>query len=138
MRHLIIIVLLGVIGQCNAGTFDMDTIENFQIYNGDKLVLAGLGPGTEFQTIVIKRADLADLGIQFNYDVGFENVILIIEITDERGKKVLTKTFKIDSGTRMKIERNEFRQLTAKSMTIRYLEKREYGLDKILAKINLE
>lgn len=138
MRHLILIVLLGAIGRCNATTFDLDTIENFQIYNGDKLVLAGLGPGTEFQTIMIKRADLADLGIQFNYDVRFENVSVIIEITDETGKKVLTKTFRIDSGTRMKIERKKLKQLTAKSITIRYLEKREYGLDKILVRIRLE
>lgn len=137
MKHLLLIVLLGAIMECNARTFDVDTIENFQIYNGDKLVLAGMGSASEFQTIKIRRADLTDLGIQFNYDVPFENVTVIIEIADERGRNVLTKEFRIDAGTRMKVERKELGPLKAKSITIRYLEKRGYGLDKILVRIRL-
>lgn len=81
MRQIIFIILLTTIGQCYAGTLDMDTIDNWQIYNGTELVLAGHDspPGTVFQG-TIQRADLKDLAIQYNHDVVGELEIRLMSL----------------------------------------------------------
>jgi hypothetical protein len=138
MRQLILILLLGTIGQCYAGTFDLDTIDNWQIYNGTELVLAGHESplGTEFQG-TIKTTDLKELIVQFNHCVHYgDDFDVTIEITDDKGKIMLNKKFKINSGTRMTIDEKELGQLTMKSIIIRYREKRKNGTDKILGRIS--
>jgi hypothetical protein len=137
MRRLILILLLGTIGQCYAGTFDLDTIDNWQIYNGTELVLAGHDSplGTEFQG-TIKTTDLKELIIQFNHCVRYiDNFDVTIEIVDDKGKIFLTKGFK--GGKKMTIDKKELGALTTKSITIRYQEKRINGTDKILGRISL-
>ena len=48
------------------GTYDTDTIENWQIYNGDSLVLAAHGPITgEFQ-IFLRYKRLKDIKVVYN------------------------------------------------------------------------
>jgi hypothetical protein len=138
MRHLILVTLLGAIGQCNAGTFDLDTIDNWQIYNGTELVLGGHDSplGTEFQG-TIKRTELKELIIQFNHCVRYADFDVILEITDDKGKNILTKSFKIDSETKMTIDKKELGLVTSKSITIRYRENRKNGTDRILGKIRL-
>lgn len=137
MKLLILILLLGTIGQCYGGTFDSDTIDNWQIYNGTELVFGGHDSplGREFQG-VIKKTDLIDLNIHFNHCVHYtDDFDVTLEITDDRGKIVLTKTFKI--GRKMTIDRKELGPLTTKSIIIRYWEKRKNGTDKILGRINV-
>jgi hypothetical protein len=88
MRQLILIILLETIGQCYAGTFDLDTIDNWQIYNGTELVLAGHDSplGTGFRT-TIKKSELKDLTIQFNHDVRYiDDFEVTIDISDSKGK----------------------------------------------------
>ncbi|MBA4057868.1 MAG: hypothetical protein C0490_24340, partial [Marivirga sp.] len=112
-------------------------IDNWQIYNGTELVLNGHDspPETEFQG-TIKTTDLKELVIQFNHCVRYiDDFDVILEITDGKGKNILTKKFRANSGTRMTIDKNEFGLLTSKSITIRYIEKRKNGTDKILGKI---
>jgi hypothetical protein len=136
MRQLSLILLLGTIGQCYAGTFDLDTIDNWQIYNGAELVLGGHDSplGTEFHR-AIKTTDLRELIIQFNDCVRYiDDFDVTIEIADEKGEIILTKKFKV--GTRMTINKKELGLLTTKSMTIRYREKRKSGTDKILGRIS--
>ena len=137
MRRLILILLLGPIGQCYGGTFDLDTIDNWQIYNGTELILGGHESplGTEFQG-TIKTAELKELIIQFNHCVRYiDDYDATIEVTDDRGENILTKKFKVNLGTRMIIDKKEFGPLTMKSITIRYREKRKNGTDKILGHI---
>ena len=90
MRQLVCIILLGTIGQCYAGTFDLDTIDNWQIYDGTELVLAGHDspPGRFFQG-TIKRTDLKDLAIQYNCDV-VGDFDVIVEILDDQGNILLS------------------------------------------------
>jgi hypothetical protein len=138
MRRLILILLLGTIGQCYGGTFDLDTIDNWQIYNGTELVFGGHDSplGTEFHG-TIKKTVLKELVIQYNHDVRYiDDFNVTIEITDDKRKIILTKTFKANSGTRLTIDKKELGQLTMKSITIRYREKRKDGTDKILGRIS--
>lgn len=138
MRQLILIILLGAIGQCYAGTFDMDTIDNWQIYNGTDLVLAGHDSplGTVFQG-TIKKADLKDLAIQYNRDVVEDSFDVIVEILDDKGNILLTGNFKARLGVRFAFRKKELERLTTNLFTIRYREKGENGVDKILGKISL-
>ena len=110
-----------------------------QVYNGTDIILAGHGSpiGTGFQG-AIKTTDIKKLEIQFNHCVGYSDIDVIIEITDDKGKTILTKKFKINSGDRMTIEKKELGQLTTKLMTIRYREKSKNGTDQILGQIRLE
>lgn len=127
-------------GRCYAGTFDLDTIDNWQVYNGTELILGGHDSplGTEFQG-TIKLADFKDLTIQFNHCVReINDYNVTIEIADENGRTLLTKRFKVNLGTRMTIEKIELGRLTTKSITIRYREKRKNGTDKILGRISFE
>jgi hypothetical protein len=136
MKRLISILLLGTIGQCYAGSFSLDTIDNWQIYNGTDLVLCGHDSplGTEFQG-TIKTTDLKELIIQFNHCVRYmDDFDVTIEISDDKGKIILTKKFKV--GTRMTIDKKELGLLATKSITIRYREKRKSGTDKILGRIS--
>lgn len=138
IRPLILILILGTIGQCYAGTFDLDTIDNWQIYNGTQLILGGHDSpfGTEFQG-TIKTTDLKELTIHFNHCVHYiDDFDVTLEVTDDKGRNILTKKFKINSGTRMTIDKRELGPLRMKSVTIRYREKRNNGTDKILGRIS--
>ena len=140
MRRLILVILIGAIGQCFAGTFDMDTIDNWQVYNGTELLFGGHESplGTKFQG-KIKTTDLKEIVIQFNHCVrSIDDFDVIIEITDDKGKNILTKKFKTNLGTRMTITKKELGTLTTDSITIRYREKIKNGTDKILGQIRLE
>jgi hypothetical protein len=136
MTRLILILLLGTIGQCYAVTFDLDTIDNWQIYNGTELVLGGHDSplGIEFQG-TIKTTDLKELVIQFNHCVRYiDDFDVTIEIEDDKGKVILTMKFKV--GARMTIDKKELSLLTTRSITVRYREKRKTGTDKILGRIS--
>jgi hypothetical protein len=136
MRQLTLILLLGTIGQCYSGTFGLDTIDNWQIYNGTELVLGGHDSPlvTEFQG-TIKATVLKELVIQFHHCVRYiDDFDVTIEIADDKGKIILAKKFKV--GTRMAIDKKELGLLTTKSITIRYREKRKIGTDKILGRIS--
>jgi hypothetical protein len=138
MRRLILILILGTIGQCYAGTFDLDTIDNWQIYNGTELVLAGHDSslGTVFSG-TIKKAELKDLAIQFNHDVQYPEAFeVVVDFIDERGNIILTGNFKSRPGIRFAFRKKELERLTSGSITIRYREKRENGSDKILGRIS--
>ena len=90
--------------------------------------------GTEFQGS-IKTTDLTELIIQFNHCVRhIDEFNVTVEITDDKGKIILTKKFKV--GTRMTIDKKELGLLTTKSITIRYQEKAKNGADKILGQIS--
>jgi hypothetical protein len=137
MRPLILILLIGTVGQCYAGTFALDTIDNWQIYHGTELVLAGHDSplGTEFQG-TIKATEFKELTIHFNHCVRYTDGFDVkIEIVDESGKNMLTKKFKV--GSKMTIDKKDFKQLMTKSFTIRYQEKRENGTNRILGRIRL-
>ncbi|MEO7989978.1 MAG: hypothetical protein ABI663_10580 [Chryseolinea sp.] len=137
MRQLILILLIGTIGRCNAGAFDIDTIDNWQIYNGAELILAGHDSplGTVFHG-TIKKTELRGLVIQFNHDVNYiDDLEVTVDIMDEQGKNILTKKFRTNSGTRLTIEKKELGLLATTLITIRYQEKRKNGTDKILGEI---
>ncbi len=138
MKQLILALLLGASGQCFAGTFDMDTIDNWQICNGNVLVFGGHASplGTAFQG-TIKTTDFKELVVQFNHCVRYiDDYDVTLEIIDDKGKNILTKKFKTNLGTRMTIAKKELGPLTMKSITIRYQEKRKNGTDKILGRIS--
>ena len=135
MTRLITILFIGTIGQCYGGTFDLDTIDNWQIYNGTELVFGGHDSplGTEFHG-TIKKTDLKELVIQYNHDVRYiDDFDVTLEVMDDKGKIILTKKFKVSRP--MTIDKKELVPLTMKSMTIRYREKRKNGTDKILGRI---
>ena len=137
MRQLALIIILATIGQCYAGALDLDTIDNWQIYNGTELVLAG--HDSPLETVLqgtIKRADLKDLAIQYNRDVVEDSFDVIVEILDGKGNILLTGNFKARLGVRFAFRKKELERLTNNSFTIRYREKRENGRDKILGRIS--
>lgn len=137
MREFILILLLSTIGQCYAGTFDPDTIDNWQIYNGTEFVFGGHDwpVEIEFQG-TIKATNFKELVIQFNHCGRYSDLDVDIEVADDKGKTILTKKFRIDSGTSMTIDKKELGPLTMKSIIIRYRERRNNGTDKILGRIN--
>ena len=140
MRHLILVILLGSVGQCYAGTFDLDTIDNWQIYNGTQLVLAGHDSpiGAVFHG-TIKKSELKNLTIQFNHDVSLiDDFEVTVTIADGQQKNILTKKFRTNAGIKLTIKKKEFGLLTTDLITIRYQEKRKNGMDKILGEIKLE
>ena len=131
----ILVIGINVPGYCK--TTDPDTIDHWQIYNGTRLIFGGNDSllGTEFQG-VIKKADLKELVVQYNHCARYsDDFEVTLEIRDEEGKRLLTKKFKGNSGIRMAIKKDELRALTARSIIIRYREKRENGTDKILGRI---
>ncbi len=130
---------MGTIGQSYAATFDVDTIDNWQIYNNGELVLAGHYPSyvAGFKG-TIKKANLKKLEIQFNHCVHYDDLDVTIEILDDKEKILLRKTFKINSGTRMTIEKEEMGNFTSKSISIRYVENRKGGTDQILGFIRFD
>jgi hypothetical protein len=136
MKQLLTILLIGTLGQCYAGTFDADTIDNWQVYNGTELVFGGHDSplGGEFQG-TIKKTDLEELIIQFNHCVrSVDDFEVTVEVIDDKGKSILTKSFK--AGRAMTIKRKELGPLTTTSIMIRYREKRKNGTDKILGRIS--
>ena len=136
MRQLFTILLIGTIAQCYGGTFDLDTIDNWQIYNGTELVFGGHHSplGTEFKG-TIKTTDLKQLIIHFNHCVRYiDGFDVILEIDDDKGKNILRKEFTV--GGKMTIDKKELGHITTKSITIRYREKRKHGTDKILGRIS--
>jgi hypothetical protein len=135
MRYLITISLLVILGHCYGGSFDLDTIDNWQVYNGNELVLAGYESSldTAFEG-TMKRSDLTALSVYFNHCVRYaEEFDVIVEIVDENGRKIMEKRFK--AGSKMMIEKRQLGALTTKSITIRYREKRKNGTDRILGRI---
>jgi hypothetical protein len=81
--------------------------------------------------------ELVELVIQYNHCVRYDGDFdVTIEIADENGKNILTKKFKSNLGTRLKIDRKEFGQLAAKSVVIPYREERKDGTDRIPGRIN--
>lgn len=140
MRQLILSLLLGTFGQCFAGTFDSDTIDNWQIYNGTELVLAGHDSplGTVFQG-TIKRTELKDLAIQFNHDLHYQDAFdVTVDIIDEQGNLILTGKFKSRPGLRFGFRKKELEQVASKLITIRYREEQKNGIERILGEIRLE
>jgi hypothetical protein len=138
MRQLITILLIGTIGHCYGGTFDLDTIDNWQIYNGTELIFGARDSplGAEFNG-TIKKTDVKELIIHFNHCVRYiDDFDVTLEVTDDKGKNILTKEFKV--GRPMTIDKKELGQLTMKSIIIRYREKRKDGTDKILGRIRFE
>lgn len=138
MKSLFIIIAICAVTRCYSGTFDLDTIDNWQIYNGNELVFGGHYSTleTEFQG-TIKTTDFKNLAIQFNHCVRYiDDYEVTLELTDDKGKTILTKKFKVNLGTRMIIDKMELGALTMKSVTIRYREKRKNGTDKILGRIS--
>jgi hypothetical protein len=137
MRQLITILFIATIGQCYGRTFDADTIDNWQIYNGTELIFGGHDSplGTEFEG-TIKTTDVKELIIHFNHCVRYlDDFEVTLEFTDDKGKNILTKAFKV--GRPMTIDKKELEPLTMKSIIIRYREKRKNGTDKILGRIKL-
>lgn len=140
MSQLTLILLLGTIGQCYAGTFDLDTIDNWQIYNGNELVLAGHDSplGTVFRG-TIKRTELKDLAIQFNHDVHYPDAFdVTVHIIDEQGNIILIGKFKSRPGIRFAFRKKELERLTSKLITIRYREERKNGTERVLGEIRFE
>jgi hypothetical protein len=133
-------MLLGAFVQCYAETFDVDTIDNWQIYNGTELVLAGHDSpiGTVFHG-TIKKSALKDLTIQFSHDVRYiDEFEITVSIADRQQKNILTKKFRTNSGIKLTIEKKELGLLTTDWIIIRYQEERKNGTDKILGEIKLE
>lgn len=139
MKPFLLILLLGTIGHCYAGTFSIDTIDNWQVYNGDILVLAGHDSPLESAfSGTIKKPELKDLAIQFNHCVMFPAPFdVVIDFIDTRGKLILTRTFKFRSGVRFVVRKKELEQLPA-TITLRYRENRKNGADKILGQLNFK
>lgn len=140
MSKLILIIFLGTIGHSYAGTFDLDTIDNWQIYSGTELVLAGHDSplGTVFRG-TIERAELKDLSIQFNHDVHYPDSFgVTVDIMDEQGNIILTQKFKSNPGVRYAFRKRELEQLKIDLITIRYREERKNGTDRVLGEIRFE
>ena len=135
MKHLFILSLFCISGQCYGSAFDADTIDNWQIYNGTELVLAGNEVGEHFEG-VIKMADLKDLTIIFNHCAPVaEDLEISIEIEDKDGNKILTSNFKKDPQTRITISKKELKRIAPRIITIRYHEKKKNGTNKVLGQI---
>ena len=123
-----------------AGTWDYDTIDNWQVYNGTTLVFAGHDSplGTVFRGTV-KKEDLEDITIQFHHCARFiEDFEVTIDFTDRLGNCILTKKFRINSATPLKIARSEFGALTTDLIAIRYREDRSFGADRALGELRLQ
>jgi hypothetical protein len=137
MRQLILTIVFGTVGQCYAGAFSLDTIDNWQIYNGTELVLAGHDSplGTVFRG-TIKRTELKDLAIKFNHDVQHPGSFdVTVDIVDEQGNILLTGEFKCRPGIRLAFRKKELEGIATDLIIIRYREKRENGTDIILGQI---
>jgi hypothetical protein len=140
MHRIILTTILGAIGQCYAGAFDYDTIDNWQIYHGTELILAGHGSpsGSTFQG-KIKKRELKDIAIQFNHCVNnLEAFDVTVDIIDKEWKVVLTGKFKSRPGIRFGFRKKELEKLTSESITIRYREERKNGIEKVLGEIIFE
>jgi hypothetical protein len=137
MKHILTVLLLWTSGQCYSRTFDLDTIDNWQVYNGKELVLAGHDSPIETNYEgEIKTNDVTELVIQYNHCIRYVGELPVtIEITDEKGSRIVRKEFNI--GSKMVIQRWELGSLTTKSITIRYKENWENGTDRILGSISL-
>jgi hypothetical protein len=107
----------------SGGTFAPDTIDNWQIYNGKELILAGHESplGTNFHN-TIKKDEVGDLEIKFNHCSPHQNLTRTVRITDETGRMVVSKKFSSDT-VKMIIHRLELSELTSKFLIIEYMER---------------
>jgi hypothetical protein len=140
MKEILLTTLFGIVGQCYAGTFDLDTIDNWQVYNGTEIVLAGHDLHSESLFLgSIKISELKDLSIQFNHDTEtIDTFIVVIDITDKKGNILLTSEFKSGPGIRFAFRKKKLEKIKSEIIIIRYREEREGGANKILGEIRLE
>lgn len=135
MRKLLTIFLLLSAAQGYGATFAPDTVDNWQIYHGGKLLTAGMllsaGNGT------LKQKDVKDLEIVYNHCSPYANLAVTIEITDERDRPILIRHFRINSGDRMKISSKALSSLPTGPLRIRYREQAPNGVDVLLALITI-
>ena len=137
MKQTVYILIVWSTVQCYGGTFEIDTVDHWQIYNGSELVFSGwaLGVGNDGR---IKASDLKELTIRYHHCGRYSDLDVTIEILNEAGEIVLSKNFKIDSGDGMTIEKEELLKLATNPITIRYRERRENEIDLILGRIWFE
>jgi hypothetical protein len=135
MRILPIILLVIVTFTTDASTLSRDTIDNWQVYNGENLLFAGNGHQSISTTL--KRSEMVDISIQFNHCQAYLALSVTIELINEANKKVIVKTYKVDSGNRVRIPKAELEKIDSNTYKIRYRENIKDGTDIILGQIKL-
>lgn len=138
MKRLIIIILVTISGHCFGSTFQLDTIDNWQIYNGKKLLLSG-HDGGQFH-VTIKKSKLKDLEIQYNHCVKHkEDYIVSIEITDKDDNSIIISAYSVKPDNRITIPKSDILLWKEKVLKIKYSEHSENNPIKVtLGQITLE
>jgi hypothetical protein len=127
-----LLILLSAVESYSA-TFDVDTIDNWQIYNGTALILSGNQVSFTPSYGTVKRTELNDFSIVYHHCTSSNyNFDVTIEITNEAGEVILSKRFKEST---LKISKEELQTLKENSIVIRYCEEIKNGTDRILGKI---
>ena len=121
MRRLLIIFFLTIGGQCFGSTFQTDTIDNWQIYNGKDLLLSGHAGG-EFR-VTIKKKKIKDIEIQFNHCTKHnEDYYASIEMKDEHGDASIMSVYSLKPGQRITLSKSDLLMWTGKVVKIIYSE----------------
>lgn len=125
MRHFFTILLLTITGQCFSSTFQLDTVDNWQIYSNKHLILSGhTSPTITNFKGTIKQKKFKDLQIQYNHCIKYNEYIYVtIDITDEQDNSIMLSIFKTRQGQRIIIDKKDLRTLpTNRPLKIKYSE----------------
>lgn len=122
MRKLWMFFLVCSMLRCQAGVLDADTIDNWQIYNNDILLLAGNAVGENFEATISKK-HLGVLAIKYNHCSRYHDLDVTVDVLNEYGLVIISRKFKTDSGMRMVFDKSDFDKIGPGLLTIRYTEK---------------
>ena len=138
MRRLLTILVLTICGECFGSTFQSDTVDNWQIYNGKDLLLSGHAGG-KFE-VTIKKNKLKDLEVQFNHCIKrTEDYYASIEITDEQDNSIIISAYSLKPGDRITIQKFEILLWKKKVFRIKYTEHSDLNpIEVTLGQITIE
>jgi hypothetical protein len=138
MNNLTTIIIIFVGSECLGSPITPDTINNWQIYNGTELLLAGNAANSDLK-VSIKEKELHDLQIQYNTCVYYQDMNVILEMIDNDDNIRLSKSFKINSGDKMFIGREELKWFNKTTIfKIRLRENKPGGMESLLGEIRIE
>ena len=140
MRRLMLIFLfVTVSANLRAETFQADTIDNWQIYNGSQLILAG-HQHIDGMTLhaAIKRTELGEIGIEFRHCANYPgHYTITFEVIDRTSSRIKIKKFSGEIGRRLNVRQKELELGSSTLIVIHYTENVANGVTRVLGQIEV-
>lgn len=97
--NILVLIIFIFVGQLNglAKAFEADTVDNWQIYSGDSLILSGNATSQKELETTLNFDDLKDLRIHFNHSTPLtQKTVIIWGVHADKASANWTKEFKVN------------------------------------------